>query len=169
MPRELGKVSAFDSAVQGGDAVWEGMRVYDHGVFMMEAHLDRLVKSAKALSFSHIPSKEFIRTAIKRTLIANGMFDGAHMRLTLTRGAKITSSMNPKFNIFGSNLIILPEWKPVGDPATYNNAAGIMLITASNRRNPPQCVDSKIHHCNLINNSKLSYPVRWLVRSFIFE
>jgi hypothetical protein len=31
-------------------------------------------------------------------------------------------------------------------------ATGITLITASNRRNPPQCVDSKIHHCNLINN-----------------
>jgi hypothetical protein len=75
--------------------------------------------------------------------------------LTLTRGAKVTSSMNPAFNIFGCNLIVLAEWKPVGDPATYNNAAGIKLITSSGRRNSPQCVDSKIHHCNIINNSKL--------------
>lgn len=60
--------------------------------------------------------------------------------------------MNPKFNVYGSTLIVLPEWKPVEGPATYDNSRGVTLITATNRRNPPQCVDSKIHHCNLINN-----------------
>jgi hypothetical protein len=86
-------------------------------------------------------------------LIANGMMDGAHMRVTLTRGLKITSSMNPQFNVFGCTLVVLPEWKPVGSQATYDNTSGIKLITATNRRNGPSCVDSKIHHCNLINNS----------------
>lgn len=80
------------------------------------------------------------------------MRDGAHMRLTLTRGEKCTSSMNPKFNVYGTTLIILPEWKPTEGATTYNNSAGISLITASQRRNPPQCVDSKIHHNNMINN-----------------
>lgn len=56
------------------------------------------------------------------------------------------------FNVYGCCLIILPEHKPVGGVATYDNAAGIRLITSCQRRNPPQCVDSKIHHCNLINN-----------------
>jgi branched-subunit amino acid aminotransferase/4-amino-4-deoxychorismate lyase len=60
--------------------------------------------------------------------------------------------MNPIFNMFGTNLIVLPEWKPIGDPTTYDNEKGISLVTASGRRNSPQCVDSKIHHCNLINN-----------------
>lgn len=60
--------------------------------------------------------------------------------------------MNPLFNIFGTCLIVLPEWKPVGDAATYDNDKGVALITATNRRNGPGCVDSKIHHCNLINN-----------------
>lgn len=154
VPRELAKVSAFDSAVQGGDAVWEGIRVYDQKVFKLNEHLGRLIDSAKAMGFHNIPTLEFIKEAIFKTLAANGMSNHAHMRLTLTRGPKITSSMNPQFNIFGCNLIILPEWKTVGDQTTYDNSKGIRLITATNRRNPPQCVDSKIHHNNLINNSK---------------
>lgn len=152
LPREVGKVSVLDSAVQGGDAVWEGVRIYSNKIFKLEEHLARLMDSAKAMAFENVPSKDFIRSSVFRTLAANGMRDGAHIRLTLTRGAKITSSMNPKFNIFGTNLIILPEWKPVGDPATYDNKKGVSLITATNRRNSPQYVDSKIHHCNLINN-----------------
>jgi branched-subunit amino acid aminotransferase/4-amino-4-deoxychorismate lyase len=154
VPRELAKISVFDSAVQGGDAVWEGIRVYRNKVFKLDEHLSRLFDSAKAMAFQGIPSIEFIKEAIFKTLSANGMKDNAHMRLTLTRGPKITSSMNPQFNIFGTNLIVLPEWKSVGDVTTYDNSKGIKLITASNRRNPSQCVDSKIHHCNLINNSK---------------
>jgi protein-lysine N-methyltransferase EEF2KMT len=81
------------------------------------------------------------------------MFDDCHLRLTLSRGTKVTSSMNPVFNIFGCVLLIVPEWKPVGNQATYNNEAGIKLVTAYNRRNTSSCLDSKIHHCNLINNS----------------
>mmetsp|Transcript_19557 Transcript_19557/g.49736 ORF Transcript_19557/g.49736 Transcript_19557/m.49736 type:complete len:186 (-) Transcript_19557:428-985(-) len=93
-----------------------------------------------------------IREAVFQTLAANGMRDGAHIRLTLSRGEKTTSSMNPIFNVHGCTLIVLAEWKPVVSAATYDNAAGISLITAANRRNPPACVDSKIHHNNLINN-----------------
>eukprot|EP01034_Spumella_vulgaris_P029267 gene29267-36288_t len=152
VPRELAKVSVFDSAVQGGDAVWEGLRVYNHSIFRFEQHLDRLFDSAQAMCFENIPSRDFVKQAVFRTLSANGMTDGAHMRLTLSRGAKTTSSMNPLFNVFGCLLIVLAEWKPVGDAATCDNAVGVRLITASGRRNGPQCVDSKIHHCNLINN-----------------
>ena len=84
---------------------------------------------------------------------ANGMRDEAHIRLTLTRGVKCTSSMNPKFNLYGTTLIVLAEWKPsVGGQTTYDNERGISLITAANRRNPPSTVDSKIHHNNMINN-----------------
>lgn len=93
-----------------------------------------------------VPSVEEIKDAVFQVLAANGMKDGVHMRLTLSRGLKTTSSMNPVFNAYGCCLIILPEWKPVGGAATYDNDAGIRLITAANRRNSPQCVDSKIHH-----------------------
>lgn len=147
VPREHAKVSVFDSSVQGGDAVWEGLRVYDGRIFELDAHLDRLEASAKALAFASVPKREDIKRAIFDTLKANGMRDGAHIRLTLTRGRKTTSGMSPKLNVYGSCLIVLAEWK-----APVYGTGGIKLITSSVRRNSPQCLDSKIHHNNLLNN-----------------
>jgi branched-chain amino acid aminotransferase len=134
--------------VQGGDAVWEGLRVYPQGIVCLSHHLQRLVESARALAFSDIPSDEFIRGAIRETLRANGMDDETHIRLTLTRGEKITSGMDPRLNQKGSCLIVLAEWKPL----VYDNASGIRVISSSQRRNAPQFLDSKIHHNNLLNN-----------------
>ena len=145
--RRDAKVSVFDSAVQGGDAVWEGLRVYDGRIFQLDAHLDRLLASAHILAFADIPSRDSIRQAIFATLQANGMRDGAHIRLTLTRGAKVTSGMSPAFNRQGPCLIVLAEWK-----APVYDRDGIRLITSSIRRNSPQTLDSKIHHNNLLNN-----------------
>lgn len=147
LPRAEARVSVFDSAVQGGDAVWEGLRVYRGRIAALEDHLERLQDSAKTLAFSAIPPSSEIRDAIFRTLEANGMSDEAHIRLTLTRGEKITSGMNPNFNQSGCTLIVLAEWKP----PVYSDS-GIRVITASTRRNTPQCLDSKIHHNNLLNN-----------------
>jgi branched-chain amino acid aminotransferase group I len=145
-------VSPWDSSVQGGDAAWEGIRVYNGKIFKLSRHLQRLFKSAKALGFENVHSKDEILHAIFKTLAANGMRDGAHMRLTLTRGEKYTSSMNPNFNVYGTTLIILPEWKPTEGATTYDNTKGISLITSSIRRNSPSTCDSKIHHNNMINN-----------------
>jgi branched-subunit amino acid aminotransferase/4-amino-4-deoxychorismate lyase len=113
----------------------------------LEAHLNRLTDSAKALAFIDIPTKEDVKAAIFDTLKANGMRDGVHIRLTLTRGKKTSSGMSPHFNRYGPCLIVLPEWKP-----PVYDVNGIRLITASTRRNPAMSIDSKIHHTNLINN-----------------
>jgi len=146
-PREEAKVSVFDSTVQGGDAVWEGIRVYDGRVFELEAHLDRLMDSAKAMAFVDVPSRAYVKEAIFETLRANEMMDEAHIRLTLSRGKKTSSGMSPHFNQYGSTLIVLAEFKkPV-----YKKD-GIRLVTSAIRRNTPSCIDSKIHHNNLINN-----------------
>lgn len=148
LPRNEAKVSVFDSAVQGGDAVWEGLRVYKGGVFCLDKHLDRLQASAHALAFAEIPSKDDVKKAIFDTLKANGMKDETHIRLTLTRGEKVTSAMDPRVNTKVPCLIVLAEWKPL----VYDNNAGIRVITSSMRRNNPQFLDSKIHHNNLLNN-----------------
>ena len=146
--RNEAKISVFDSAVQGGDAVWEGLRVYNNKVFCLNEHLYRLQASAHTLMFADIPSKEFIKNAIFQTLKANNVFTDAHSRLTLTRGEKITSGMDPRLNQNGSCLIVLAEYKP----PVYENAKGIKLITSHIRRNSPMHLDSKIHHNNLLNN-----------------
>ena len=145
--RDDAKVSVLDSSVQGGDAVWEGLRIYQGRVFQLDAHLRRLLDSAHALAFESVPAKEEIERALFATLEANGMTDQAHVRLTLTRGAKVTSGMSPTFNRCGPCLIVLAEWKP-----PVYDANGIRLITSAIRRNSPATLDSKIHHNNLLNN-----------------
>jgi branched-chain amino acid aminotransferase len=147
-PRDEAKISVFDSVVQGGDAVWEGLRVYSDGILLLDRHLNRLYESAKALAFVDIPDEDSIRDALKQTLAANQMTRDTHIRLTLTRGTKITSGMDPRLNQDGSTLIILAEWKP----PVYDNDHGIKVITSSIRRNNPSFLDSKIHHNNLLNN-----------------
>jgi branched-chain amino acid aminotransferase len=145
--RDKAGVSPFDSAVQGGDAVWEGLRLYQGGIFKLHEHLDRLERSANALSFTEIPSREKIIEEIKRTLAANKMRDGVHIRLTLTRGVKITSGMDPRLNQSGPTLIVLAEFKPPVYAKT-----GLTLITSKFRRPPPEILDPRIHHANLLNS-----------------
>jgi branched-chain amino acid aminotransferase len=145
--RDKAGISPFDSAVQGGDAVWEGLRLYRGRIFKLHEHLDRLHRSATALSFAEIPPREKIIEEIKRTLAANEMQDGVHIRLTLTRGVKITSGMDPRLNQSGSTLIILAEHK-----APVYTRTGLTLITSSFRRPSPEILDSKIHHANLLNS-----------------
>lgn len=145
--RDQAGISPFDSAVQAGDAVWEGLRLYQGRIFMLIEHLDRLRRSAQALAFADIPSHETITSAIRETLAANRMLDGVHIRLTLTRGVKITSGMDPRLNQSGSTLIVLAEHKP----PVYDKR-GIKLATSAVRRFPPECLDQKIHSCNLLQS-----------------
>jgi branched-chain amino acid aminotransferase len=145
--RDEAGVSPFDSAVQGGDAVWEGLRLYGGRIFRLDRHLDRLHASARALAFASIPSQEEITREIRRTLEANSMRDGVHIRLTLTRGVKYTSGMDPRLNTAGHTLIVLAEHKP----PVYDRG-GIALATSGVRRIPPDCLDQKIHSCNLLNS-----------------
>jgi branched-chain amino acid aminotransferase len=145
--RDEAGISPFDSAVQGGDAVWEGLRLYKGRIFKLNEHLERLRSSALAMAFAEIPSAESITNEIRRTLAANKMIDGVHIRLTLTRGVKYTSGMDPRLNTAGPTLIVLAEHK-----APVYDKTGIRLITSSIRRIPPDCVDQNIHSCNLINS-----------------
>src|SRR3954454_1719631 len=107
--RDEAGVSPFDSVVQGGDAVWEGLRLYDGRIFRLTEHLDRLRSSALALAFAQIPSHDQMKEQIRRTLAANNMTNGVHVRLTLTRAVKITSGMAPRLTQSGPTLIILAE------------------------------------------------------------
>src|SRR6266446_3383801 len=114
--RDKARISPFDSAVQGGDAVWEGLRLYNGRIFKLHEHLDRLERSAKALSFAEIPAGEKIVEEITRT-----------------RGVKITSGMDPRLNQSEPTLIVLAEHK-----APVYSKAGLTLISRKIRRPPPE-------------------------------
>src|SRR6267154_3324683 len=145
--RDNAGISPFDSAVQGGDAVWEGLRLYNGRIFKLHEHLYRLERSAHALAIVDLPPREKIIEELKRTLAANKMRDGVHIRLTLSRGVKITSGMDPRLNQSGATLIILAEHK-----APVYTKTGLTLITSSFRRPSPEILDCKIHHANLLNS-----------------
>jgi branched-chain amino acid aminotransferase len=140
-------LSPFDSVVQGGDAVWEGLRLYDGRIFALDAHLARLRRSALALAFAGIPTADEITAAVVETLRANDMRDGVHVRLTLTRGVKVTSGMDPRLNTAGCTLVVLAEHKP-----PVYDTGGLSLVTSSVRRPGPDVLDPKIHHANLLNS-----------------
>ena len=145
--RDEAGVSPFDSVVQGGDAVWEGLRLYDGRIFRLTERLARLRRSARALAFAEIPGDDEITAQIRATLAANAMRDDVHIRLTLTRGVKITSGMDPRLNRAGPTLIVLAEFKsPVYDDS------GISLVTSSVRRHRADSLDPKIHHNNLLTS-----------------
>ena len=140
-------ISPFDSSVQNGDAVWEGLRLYAGRIFRLERHLDRLEASAQSLEYAGFPTRDWIVEQLRRTLQANAMHDGVHIRLTVTRGVKFTSGLDPRLNTSGTTLIILAEHKlPVYD------RGGLHFITSQIRRIPPQCLDQKIHSCNQLNS-----------------
>ena len=147
--RDQAGVSPFDSAVQNGDAVWEGLRLYDGRIFKLIPHLERLHDSAKALAYENVPTHDKIIEEIRRTLYANRMTDNVHIRLTLTRGVKYTSGMDPRVSPYlgEPTLIVLAEHKrPVYE------RAGLSLITSGVRRIPPECLDQNIHSCNMLNS-----------------
>jgi len=145
--RDAAGISPFDSAVQGGDAVWEGLRLYQGRIFKLHEHLARLRRSAIALAFAQIPPNETLIEEIRRTLEANQMRDGVHIRLTLTRGVKMTSGMDPRLNQSGPTLIVLAEHK-----APVYAKSGLNLITSRMRRPSPEVLDPQIHHANLLNS-----------------
>ena len=145
--RDEAGISPFDSVVQGGDGVWEGLRLYNGKIFKLDEHLNRLRHSAQAMAFTDIPSNEDLTIELSKTLQANNMEDGVHIRLTLTRGKKITSGMDPRLNREGNTLIVLAEFKsPVYD------TSGLSLASSSIRRFTPDTLDPKIHSCNLIQS-----------------
>ena len=145
--RNEAAISPFDSAVQNGDAVWEGLRVYDGRIFKLIEHLNRLRHGALALGYPPIPSQEELIREIRRTLEANQMKNNVHIRLTLTRGVKFTSGMDPRVNEGKPTLIILAEHK-----APVYDKHGLRLIVSGIRRIPPDCLDQNIHSCNMLNS-----------------
>lgn len=145
--RDQAGISPFDSSVQNGDAVWDGLRLYDGKIFRLRAHLVRLRSGATRLQYQGVPSDDAIIGELKRTLDANSMRDGVHVRLTLSRGLKYTSGLDPRINTAGCSLFILAEHKP----PVYDKT-GVTLITSTWRRPPENVLDQKIHSCNQLTS-----------------
>ncbi|MDA1039666.1 MAG: aminotransferase class IV [Planctomycetota bacterium] len=146
--RNEAAVSPFDSSVQNGDAVWEGLRLYEGRIFRLDDHLARLRKSGRMLAYRDFPTNERLIEELRRTLVANAMHDGVHVRLTVSRGVKYTSGLDPRVNQSGCSFFILAEHKP----PVFDNANGIHLMTSSQRRPYADILDQHIHSCNQLTS-----------------
>ena len=141
-PRDRAKISVFDSGYLVGDGVWEGLRLH-HGRFaFLDLHLDRLFEGARAIALDIGLTREELGAALFRTVEANGMHDGAHVRLMVTRGNKKTPSQDPRLTVGGPNIVIIAEHK-TADPAVTRS--GVRLFTSTVRRPPPDTLDPKLN------------------------
>lgn len=145
--RDDAGVSPFDSSVQNGDAVWEGLRLYDGHIFKLREHLERLRKSAGLLDYQGYPGDEKLIEELRRTLAANGMTDSVHVRLTVSRGQKYTSGLDPRINTAGCSFFILAEHK-----APVYDRTGLVLHTATVRRPFANVLNQHIHSCNQLTS-----------------
>lgn len=147
LPRSEARVSVFDASFQSGDNVWEGIRAYGGRVFELQAHLDRLYDSAKALEIPAPWAAAELEAAIFATLRANHLHDETHIRLIVTRGERRTSGINPKFVEGPPTLVIIAERKP-----PLFDKQGVRLVTSSLRRPTPDSLNPLIHHGNQLNS-----------------
>ena len=147
-PRAEAVVSVFDSGFMLGDGVWEGLRVEGGRLGFLDRHLDRLFEGAKAIAMDVGIARDELAKRLYETLDANGMTDGAHVRLMVTRGVRSTPYQDPRVVVTPATIVIIPEYKKP-DPAVYER--GLKLFTVHVRRGDPAVQDQKINSHSKLN------------------
>ena len=148
LPRKEATVSVFDSGFILGDGIWEGLRLHKGSIAFFDQHLDRLYEGAKAIDLDIGLDRKALAAAIRKTLDANGMSDGVHIRLMITRGIKATPYQDPRVTIGGATIVIIPEYKT---PKPGAADEGIRLFTVHVRRPPPDTQDPKLNSHSKLN------------------
>ena len=144
--RDQAKISVFDSGFLLGDGIWESFRLHNGKLAFLAQHMYRLRESAKALDMDLGMTDEEIVDAIYDTTRANDMETNVHIRLVFSRGIKSTPFQDPRVNIGGCTLVIIPEYKVVDE-----STEGISLYTVYNRRGRPDVQDPKLHPLSKLN------------------
>lgn len=140
--RNDAKISVFDSGYLVGDGVWEALRLHDGVLVFLEDHLNRLWQSAKTVGMALPFTKEELTNKVWKTLNANKMTDGVHVRIMVTRGIKKTPSQDPRLTISAPNVVIIPEYKTASKDSKEK---GITLFTSTVRRGSPDYLDPRLN------------------------
>ena len=147
-PRDQAVVSVFDSGFILGDGVWEGLRVHHGRVAFLEMHLARLFEAAKAIDLDIGMEQAALAAALYRTLAANHMTEGVHVRLMVTRGMKSTPYQDPRACVGPATVVIIPEYKL---PKPEALTRGVRLFTVHVRRGAPDVQDPKLNSHSKLN------------------
>ncbi|MCP5151740.1 MAG: aminotransferase class IV [Ectothiorhodospiraceae bacterium] len=148
VPRARAVVSVFDSGFVLGDGVWEGLRLHNGKVAFLDAHLDRLYEGAKALDLDIGLDRAALTARIDEVVAANGMRDGVHIRLMISRGVKATPYQDPRVTIGPATIVIIPEHKTASPEVARR---GVRLFTVHVRRPAPDIQDQKINSHSKLN------------------
>lgn len=148
VPRDEARVSVFDAGFVLGDGVWEGMRLHKGRLVFLDLHLDRLFDGARAIDLDIGMTREALVAALWETLRANGMEDGVHIRLMVTRGLKKTPNQDPRQTIGRATVVIVAEWK-LPSPAIVTT--GLSLFTSSIRCSPADMFDMRLNSHSRLN------------------
>jgi len=147
-PRGQAMVSVFDSGFMLGDGVWEGLRVHHGKLSFLDRHLDRLFEGAKAIAMDVGLDRQEVARRIYETIDANGMKEGGHVRLMVTRGVRSTPYQDPRVVVTPATVVVIAEYKEP-DPAVYER--GLKLFTVHVRRGDPAVQDQKINSHSKLN------------------
>ena len=147
-PRNEARVSVFDSGFALGDGIWEGLRLVKGRLISLQAHMDRLFEGAPSIALDIGMDRAAVEQALWRTLERNGMKDGAHMRLMVTRGTKKTPNQDPRFVIGGATVVIVAEYKA---PKPEIRAKGLSLMTSTFRTSGPDVFDLRLNSHSRLN------------------
>ena len=148
-PRAEAVVSVFDAGFVLGDGVWEGLRVHDGHPAFLDRHLARLYEGAAAIALDIGMSPADLADALYRTLAANEMTDGVHIRLMVTRGVKRTPYQDPRVTVGPATVVVIPEYK---SPTPAVVERGISLFTVHVRRPGPDILDPKLNSHSKLND-----------------
>jgi branched-chain amino acid aminotransferase len=148
VPRHAARVSVFDSGFVLGDGVWEGLRLVQGRLISLHAHLDRLFEGARSIELDIGLTRQQVADALHATLAANGMTDGAHLRLMVTRGIKKTVNQDPRFVVGGATVVIVAEYKT---PRPESKQTGLGLFTSSLRTSGPDVFDLRLNSHSRLN------------------
>lgn len=148
VPRQEARVSVFDSGFVLGDGVWEGLRLVQGRLISLPAHLDRLFEGARSIALDIGLTREQVSQALHATLAVNGMTDGAHLRLMVTRGIKKTVNQDPRFILGGATVVIVAEYKT---PRPESKSRGLTLFTSAFRTSGPDVFDLRLNSHSRLN------------------
>lgn len=148
VPREEAKISVFDSGFLVGDGVWEGLRLLNGRFMFEELHIERLFEGAKAIDLDIGKSRQEISELLHEVVRVNGMRDGVHVRLMVTRGLKATPFQDPRLSLWGATIVIVAEYK---EPSREPVERGIRLFTVHVPRSIPTVQDPRLNSHSKLN------------------
>lgn len=148
VPKAEAKVSIFDAGFVLGDGVWEGLRLHHGKLMFLETHLDRLFAGAAAIELDIGLTRQDLKAAFAALFAANGMEDGVHIRIMVTRGEKSAANQDPRNALGRPTVVIIAEWKT---PSPNLAATGLNLATVSIRCTPKSMFDMALNSHSRLN------------------